>query len=138
MITNLKDQLIRDEGVILHPYIDSVGKTTIGVGRNLVDNGITIEEAMSLLVVDLARAKLAVCEALPWAVSLSEPRKAVLVNMAFNLGIHGLLGFVLTLGLVKDGRYVEASDEMLNSKWATQVGIRATRLSRQMATDIWQ
>jgi hypothetical protein len=50
-------------------------------------------------------------------------RRAVLVNMAFNMGINGLLGFKHTLELVRDHKYADAADSMLNSKWAHQVGV---------------
>jgi lysozyme len=62
----------------------------------------------------------------------------VLVNMAFNMGINGLLGFKHTLELVRTGNYADAADAMLNSKWAEQVGPRAKRLSEQMRTGEWQ
>lgn len=138
MITNLKDQLIRDEGVVLTAYVDSVGKTTVGVGRNLVDVGLSLEEAMVMLTTDIARVTLGICKALPWTESLDEVRKSVLLNMAFNLGIAGLLKFTKTLDLVKVKDYAGASREMLKSKWATQVGVRAIRLSQQMLTGVWQ
>ena len=52
--------------------------------------------------------------------------------MAFNMGTAGLLKFKNTLGLIKDGKYKEASVEMLNSAWAKQVGKRATNLSNMI------
>lgn len=134
---NIRDQLIRDEGVKLTAYKDIVGKTTIGVGRNLDDVGISLSEANLLLDTDICRATEALLLALPWVSTLAEPRRGVLINMAFNLGIKGLLGFTNTLSLIKSGKYLEASVEMLKSKWATQVGERAVRLSDQMATGIW-
>jgi lysozyme len=136
-ILNLIDQLIRDEGIKLKPYRDTVGKLTVGVGRNLDDVGITKEEAVFLLHNDIRAAEDAVFKALSWTSLLDPIRRAVLVNMAFNMGIAGLLGFKHTLELVKAGKYEEASDEMLNSHWAEQVGPRAARLSKQMATGEW-
>jgi lysozyme len=138
MILNLIDQLTRDEGCRLKPYRDTVGKLTIGVGRNLEDVGISKEEAEMLLATDVRSAEAAVNKALPWTVNVDPIRRAVLVNMAFNLGIEGLLGFKHTLELVRAGKYEEASDAMLNSKWAEQVGPRAARLSIQMRTGEWQ
>jgi lysozyme len=137
-ILNLIDQLIRDEGIKLKPYRDTVGKLTIGVGRNLDDVGITKEEAVFLLHNDIRAAEDAVFKALAWTVNMDPIRRAVLVNMAFNMGIGGLLTFKHTLALVQQGKYDDAADAMQNSAWSEQVGPRAARLSVQMRTGEWQ
>ena len=85
--------LIRDEGLALKPYVDSVGKTTIGVGRNLDDVGITEAEAISLLNYDIDRAISDAHRALPSFGDAPEPVQRALVNMAFNLGLPRLRGF---------------------------------------------
>lgn len=138
MSEKLVEQLIHDEGLRLKPYKDSVGKLTIGVGRNLDDVGISREEAMLLLNNDIAKATEAVRTHIPWANELDEARFGALVNMAFNLGIGGLLQFKNTLAHLKAGRYEDAAREMLKSKWAQQVGPRADRLSTQVKTGVWQ
>src|SRR5690348_5514883 len=86
----LEEQLLRDEGLLLKPYKDSVGKLTIGIGRNLDDVGISREEALTLLQNDIDRAGAWLRTNLPWTLSLDEIRRAALTNMAFNLG--GRLG----------------------------------------------
>lgn len=136
--TNLADQLIRDEGLKLKPYKDTVGKLTIGVGRNLDDVGISEAEARDLLGNDIGRVCDSLGDVLPWLANLDEVRRAVLYNMAFNMGVGGLLKFRTTLGLVQSGNYRAASEAMLDSIWAKQVGDRATRLSMQLATGEWQ
>jgi lysozyme len=128
----LAQELLRDEELRLKPYRDTVGKLTIGVGRNLEDRGITRDEALELLEHDITRVAAELDAALPWWRTLSEPRQRVLANMAFNLGTQGLLEFQHTLGLVRAGKYSEASDAMLQSKWAHQVGPRASRLAVMM------
>lgn len=128
----LKVTLVHHEGLRLKPYRDTVGKLTIGVGRNLDDVGISKEEAAVLLDNDLDRTVAALSVALPWLGSLDEPRQRVLVNMAFNLGVPGLLKFERTLEHVRAGRYADAAGEMLSSKWAGQVGRRAIELSKTM------
>jgi len=133
---NLRDQLIRDEGLRLKPYRDTVGKLTIGVGRNLDDNGITRDEAECLLHNDLARVYAELHHALP-DLSLDPVRGAVLGNMAFNMGIGRLLGFRKMLAALRVGDFAQAAVEMLDSDWATQVGSRAHRLARQMETGEW-
>lgn len=134
----LREQLIRDEGVRLRPYRDSVNKLTIGVGRNLDDVGISLAEAEYLLDNDIARATAAVLARIPCAVALDEIRRAALVNMAFNVGIGGLLGFKKMLAALAAGEWDRAAAEAMDSTWATQVGARATRLARQMQTGEWQ
>lgn len=129
--------LIRDEGERLKPYRCTAGKLTIGVGRNLDDVGITREESRYLLAGDIKRFQDDLFRALPWARALDEARRGVLLNMAFNLGMAGLLGFKNTLELIRTGQYAEAAKAMLASKWAKQVGARADRLARQMETGAW-
>lgn len=131
-------QLRRDEDCKLKPYKDSVGKLTIGIGRNLDDVGISEDEAEYLLTNDVKKVASQLDIALPWYINLDEVRKGVLLNMAFNMGINGLLGFKNTLNHIANGNYDIAAQEMLQSKWAIQVGVRATRLSKQMLTGIWQ
>jgi lysozyme len=138
MVTSLVEQIVRDEGCSLKPYRDSVGKLTIGVGRNLDDVGIRQDEAMILLQNDLMRATQDVLRALPWAANLDLIRRAALTNMAFNMGIGKLLGFVHMLENLKCGKYQEAAESALNSHWAQQVGARATRLAEQIKTGTWQ
>lgn len=125
-------QLKLHEGVMLKAYKCTADKTTIGVGRNLDDVGITEEEAEYLLQNDIDRVILALRRELPWIDQLDEVRQRVLYDMAFNLGISGLLQFKKTLKAVKDGDYERAGRMMLDSKWATQVGKRSDRLSVMM------
>lgn len=132
------DQLKRDEGLRLNPYKDSVGKVTIGYGRNLDDVGISQYEAEILLQHDLINASLALKTALPWTDGLDDVRRGVLLNMSFNMGIHSLLEFKNTLALIQSGDFDKAADAMLESKWAEQTGARAQRLSVQMRSGEWQ
>jgi lysozyme len=138
MITNLADQLIRDEGVRLFPYVDTVGKVTIGVGRNLTDDGISLTEARQLLANDIANAVAVMERELPWAVGLDDVRHAALANMAFNLGVGRLLGFKNFLDAMRSGDWKTARNQMLDSTWAKQVGARAQRLAIQIETGEWQ
>lgn len=138
MITNLKDQLVRDEELRLKPYTDSVGKLTIGIGRNLTDKGISFQEAQGLLANDIADATADLEAKLPWTATLDDVRKGALLNMAFNLGIGGLLEFHDFLARMQRGDFSGAAGAMLDSLWARQVGARATRLSMQIQTGTWQ
>lgn len=131
-IENLTAELIVDEAMKLKPYHCTAGKLTIGVGRNLDDVGISPDEARYLLKNDIQRVCGELDAALPWWGKLSERRQRVLANMAFNLGIKGLLGFKNTLAAMQQGRYEDAANGMLASLWAKQVGNRAVRLAKMM------
>jgi len=130
--TALKEQLIRHEGLRLKPYLCTAGKTTIGVGRNLDDNGISMHEAMLLLDNDIDAVEDDLDQRLPWWRGLTEARQRVLADMAFNLGIGRLEGFRNTLAAIKTGNYPAAAEGMLASRWATQVGKRAQTLAKMM------
>lgn len=140
-VKNLQDQLRLDEGEVLHEYKDHLGFSTIGIGR-LIDKrkggGITKEESTYLFQNDLKKKRTELEARIPWMKKLDEARQGVLLNMAFQMGVAGLLGFVNTLDMVKRGDYAAAATGMLNSKWATQTPERARRLSTQMRTGQWQ
>lgn len=116
------------------PYLDSVGKLTIGWGRNLTDRGISDAEASLLLENDIAEHWGETRDAFPWFDALDPVRQEVIAEMAFNMGVPTLRQFVTTLGHVRRGEYREASRQMLRSRWARQVKGRALELSRMMAT----
>lgn len=141
LIDELTVQLRRDEGERLQAYRDHLGYLTIGIGR-LIDErrggGISREESAYLLRNDIARIDRALQDRLPWIVTLSPARRGVLMNMAFQMGVDGLLGFRNTLTMIEQGEYERAAVGMLNSKWAQQTPERAHRLARQMRTDAWQ
>jgi lysozyme len=130
----LRAQLIRHEGSRAKPYRDTVGTLTIGVGRNLEDVGLFPHEIETLLETDIARTIDGLMAALPWVADLDDVRQRVLVDMAFNLGVAGLLGFRRTLAAVQAGDYEAAARGMLASLWATQVKGRALTLARMMRT----
>lgn len=129
---------MRDEEWRRHPYRDSVGKLTIGVGHNLDDKPISDRAVRVILEDDVSDATRELFNALPWTRDLDEARQAVLINMSFNLGIGGLLQFKKTLAAIKEQRWLDAGREMMDSKWAMQVGPRAHRLRKQIETGEWQ
>jgi lysozyme len=134
-IEALKDQLILHEGLKLEPYECTAGKLTIGVGRNIEDIGITEDEARYLLDNDILRVCDELDRNLPWWRDLSDARQRVLVDMVFNLGISRFMQFQNTIAAIESGDYDLASKEMLDSRWADQVGNRAKTLSRMMRED---
>lgn len=138
-----------EEGVRSRPYDDKtgkeilpgqtlVGKITIGCGRNLSANGVYRGEIALMFDNDLATAEAAARKLVPNFDVLSDARKAVVMNMAFNMGLDGLATFVNTLAAIVAGRYDDAARGMLASKWAKQVGARAERLAHSMNDNTWR
>ncbi len=133
LLERIKEQLVRHEGLRLKPYRCTSGKLTIGIGRNLDDCGISQSEAYVMLINDIMNCEKQLQSKIPDIYNgLDEVRKSVLLNMCFNLGINGLLGFKNTLAFVKAGDWERAANNMLVSKWAKQVGRRAIDLSELM------
>ena len=130
----MKDMLIRHEGVRLKPYVDTVGKTTIGIGRNLDDVGISYVEALILFDHDVDIAKRELLGAFEWITSLPKIRMEVIIMMSFNMGIPRLKGFKNMFEALKKKDYAEAAEQMLDSKWASQVGLRSEELALVMLT----
>lgn len=127
--------LKRDEGLRLKPYRCTAGKLTIGYGRNLDDVGISEAEAEMLLANDIAKVERE-AERFHWYAGLNDARKAVVLNMLFNLGASSFKGFVNTIKAISAGDYDDAANRMLASKWAEQVGARAARLAQIMRTGV--
>ena len=136
---DIQTLIAKHEGDRLRMYQDTADppKWTIGRGHNIEDNGISqavsdlmFKEDIEDVYRDLACFK--------WINDLNPPREAVIVDMVFNLGMPKFKGFKKTIAHLSAGDYYLASIEMLNSKWAKQVGYRAIRLSHMMKTGEWQ
>jgi lysozyme len=137
----LLQDLREDEGLRLRAYPDPISHGepwTVGYGHTGPDVGRdtvwTKEAAEAALAADVAVATADLDRRLPWWRALSDLRQDVLANMAFNLGVTRLLGFEHTLRAIEDGAFEVASECMLASAWARQVGARAIRLAAQMRT----
>ena len=131
------EHLIWAEGKRNFPYEDSVGLLTIGVGRNLEERGLSDDEINYLLKNDIAIV-LHDAGKLPYFDELNGPRKIVVADMIFNLGINRFLGFVRTNEALAMADYGRAADEMSDSKWFRQVGRRAEKLVRVMRSGVWE
>ena len=134
MYDNIKEMLIKNEGLVCQPYHCSAGKLTIGVGRNLEANGISEDEALYLLDNDIKRVTANLDKM--WEVWRQFPEKAqlVCVDMTFQMGITGFMNFRQTRALMEMGCWLEASEEILRSKYATKdTPNRAARNSRKLA-----
>ena len=137
-MNKLVEQLKRHEGVELKPYKDTVGKWTIGVGRNLDDIGISEQEAEMLLLNDIREAERQLTTAMPWTQELDEVRFSALLNFVFNVGIGTASKFVNAMEALRQRNYDMAADEMLNSRWSEQVGKRSLEVTEQIRTGEWQ
>lgn len=145
----LDEQLKEQEGEVLHLYYDSLNIPTIGIGCNLRDihvpehiaRQITITPVASTELYQMRRevAVLDVARELPWSSGMDPVRRCVLINMAFNMGIGGVVRKnPKMLQCCQLGRYDYAAHEMLDGNWKHQVGDRAYVLAKQMETGLWQ
>lgn len=149
------DKLIEHEGLVLTVYKDSLGIDTIGIGRNLKDRGISREEldyldipnmevvyehgiseadARYLALNDIAIVENELCRVHPCVEELDSVRQLVLMDMAFNMGVPRLCKFKLMWNAIHEQEFENASLEMIDSRWARQVGGRAKKLSDAMKT----
>jgi lysozyme len=139
-LTKLRSDLWHDEGVRLKPYRDSVGKLSIGIGRNLDDKGISVGEAGMMLDNDIAEHLALLDKYLTWWSTLDEARQLALANLAFNLGVGPsaeqplgkLLTFHDTLKALQNKEYDVVANHLSVTLWAKQVGERATRIIAAM------
>tara|TARA_R100000458_G_scaffold57065_1_gene62691 strand:- start:632 stop:1051 length:420 start_codon:yes stop_codon:yes gene_type:complete len=132
----LLEQLKDFEGLELKAYQCTAGKTTIGLGRNLDDYGITEEEAYYLAKNNIYELEDELDRAISWWRQLDDARQRALINLAYNVGTTTLLKFKKTLEYLENGLYEEAGDEVLDSRWATQVGRRAVFISNVFKTGV--
>ena len=148
-LEKLLTQIRRHEGVRTQAYYDTAEppQLSIGVGHNCqaipvpgvsrAGDRISEKQVEELLIQDLGHAEKELLKNFPWIGELAEVRRAVMINMAFNMGLPTLKTFRNTLGAVREGRYEDAAQGMLQSKWARQVKGRAVELAAQMESGEW-
>ncbi len=117
-----------DEGFRPSLYKCPRGFSTIGYGFNLDRNDIPKEVADFWLEYNLKKLNEELDLYLPFYKKLNDARKYVLINMAYQMGLHGLLGFREFLENLKNGHYKEASESMKDSRWYRDFTNRANRL----------
>ena len=132
----LLPQLELEEGVRLRPYQDTVGKWTIGIGRNLTDIGISMDEAIVLCDSDMTHA-ISELELYSWYSALDTVRQVALASMMFNLGAGRFGAFHNMILALESGNYDAAADEAENSEWYNQVGPRGKRIVAMLRTGQW-
>lgn len=141
---NVRDMLIREEGWYRKAYPDPLthgAPYTIGVGHTgpeVREDTIWDDDTISsVLDADIAISRAACEDHFPWFNQLNEPRQAVLIGMAFQMGISGLLAFKQTLKFMENGDWAGAKYGMLSSLWARQTPKRAHRMADQMESGEW-
>ena len=135
-MSKLIEQLKRHEGVRTHAYQCTANMTTVGVGRNIDEDGglgLSVDEIEFLLKNDIKRCKQELIT-LPWFPEIDSVRQDALINLCFNLGITRLLGFKNALNAMSVGDYEKAAEEFLDSRWAVQVGNRALDVAHMIRT----
>jgi lysozyme len=148
-ITNLKDQLRRDEEERQFAYDDATGLTlgkgatlkgnlTIGIGHNLSALGISQKVRDFIYAEDEDNATVALEANFPWAMDLDEVRKGAMLNLIFNMGVKGLSGFPKFLAAMQSGDWATAKAELLDSAAAHEEPARIQRLGLQIESGFWQ
>ena len=135
-MSKLIEQLKRHVGVRTHAYQCTANMTTVGVGRNIDEDGglgLSVDEIEFLLKNDIKRCKQELIT-LPWFPEIDSVRQDALINLCFNLGITRLLGFKNALNAMSVGDYEKAAEEFLDSRWAVQVGNRALDVAHMIRT----
>ena len=131
--TEIKDMLIKHEGLVCNTYKCSEGKLTIGVGRNLEANGVSEDEALYMLDNDIERVIESLDKSFKMWRCMPKRARMVCIDMTFQMGITGFLGFRKTIALMQMGMWLEASEEVLDSRYARQTPNRCAYNSRQLA-----
>lgn len=129
-MTPLIEQIKKHEGFSALPYLCPAGKVTIGYGWNL-EHGIEEPMAERILTAQVSKIQWELIQEFEWYRSLSNVRRDVITNMVFNLGMTGFKGFKRMIKAIEEGNNEAVVDEMLDSKWAHQVGSRAWELADQ-------
>ena len=153
-ISEIISRLSFHEGCVLMPYICPAGKLTIGIGRNIDDNPFTVEElkvigddwkhgitkaqAYMLCRNDINRCIKQLKKGIPFFDNLDAERQYALIDLCFNMGIKSLKKFKKMLEAMGSSYYNRAAEELLNSKYATQVGVRAKRIAKLIETGRWE
>ena len=128
-LENIKSTLTKHEGLRLDLYQCTANANTIGVGHNLDAKGISPAVAALMLEEDIQDAIVDLEKNISGFEDMPEPVQEALVNLCFNMGIPRLLQFKKTLAYIREGKYKKASNELLDSRYANQVGYRAVEVA---------
>ena len=130
------DRVEKNEGFRAFPYIDSRGNLSVAFGRNLKGVAMSIAEGQYLLSNDIQRAETEAYKQFPDYNALNDPRKSVIVEMVYNMGLEKVLNFKEMIAAIAANDFAEAAKHMLNSAWAVEVGKRADELAMIMQSGV--
>lgn len=125
------DALKAEEGYRRYPYPDTGGSLAVGYGHNLHTRGVSKPQAEMLLHSVVGELQTALRLRFEWYERLSPARQAALIEMAYQMGVEGLVKFKRTLALIERGQFNDAADNMLRSLWAHQTPERAQRVAER-------
>ena len=139
-MSELTEMLRKHEGVRDKVYLCSAGYETIGVGRNISEDGLGLsdDEINYLLINDIKRVREELTEEYYWFAGLDEARQDAMIDISFNLGQTRLRGFVKSLEAMAREDFDTAADEFMDSKWSEQVGERAVEVTEIIRTGEYQ
>ena len=139
-MNELIEMLRRHEGVRDKVYLCSAGYETIGVGRNISEDGLGLseDEINFLLNNDIKRVREELTEEYYWFAGLNDARQDAMIDLSFNLGQTRLRGFVKALEAMSREEFENAADEFMDSKWSEQVGDRAIEVTEIIRTGEYQ
>lgn len=135
-----------EEGYKEKPYIDTEGYPTVAIGIKIGPKGASLTnytftvprkvgDVWTQVFVDNIQNQCRNNPAIYAALQKCNPARAdVLYSMAYQMGVNGLAGFKNTLAMISNGKFDDAANGMLNSKWAKQTPNRARRHSDVMRT----
>jgi len=126
-----------NEGLKLKPYVDTVGKVTIGLGRNLTDRGITRAEAFMMARTNVEEEIQNLLLSDSYITLMDPVRQAAVIDLAYNLGISKWRQFRRTRDHLAAGEYELAAEDLMDSKWFRQVGLRGPRIVKMIVTGLW-
>ena len=132
--SGLLDMIKRHEGVRSKVYVCSGGYETIGVGRNISETGLGLDdkEIAYLLSNDILRIRKELEDEYPWFARLDTVRQDALIDISFNLGQTVLRKFKNALHAMSKKQYKQAADEFMDSRWSKQVGNRAVEVTNMI------
>jgi lysozyme len=128
MRSKLRLILLKHEGYETHPYVDTEKKITIGIGRNLTDNGIRPTEIDMMFFNDTEYFYHFLDNRFDWFAELNEARQIALIDFCF-IGTHKFLEFKKMIAALARKDYESAANEVLDSDYAKQVGQRANDIA---------
>ena len=131
---NLIENIKESEGFVEHVYNDSLGIPTIGYGFAIKDLILDEDIAEEILLRKVKNLAQRVQNKFDWFNTAPDIIKEVVVEMCYQLGLGGFSKFKLTISYLEKENYLEASKEMLDSKWAKQTPNRAKKLSKIVAS----